>query len=127
MKDESKFRDVLANYQEIKPEDIEIGMHLRVTMNIYQKNGRKIRYVIVKQVDTEGTLIVNGYDQNYPDWLIKPYDKNKKFIFYKKIQKLYSGICLSCERDTDNRHPLCYTCFIMSRDMPLEPPILKRS
>ena len=89
MRDDIKFNKELLDYEEIKASEIKEGDYLRITKNIYRKYDRKILFVLVKGIDSDGTLTVNGFKEKYPDYQIKPYDKNKQFNFYKKKQVVY--------------------------------------
>ena len=81
----------LLNYEQVDFANLNVGDHFRYTSNKYQQTGRKLAYGVVKSVEC-GAITVNGYCPNgekplYPDWRISHPDRNKKYNFYKKINK----------------------------------------
>ena len=129
---DEEFKAKLQNYEEIKPECIKVGDHLRITSNKYKEEGkRKCTYIVVQDITTEGFIVCNGYgEKKYDDWIVKPHNRYKNYVFYKKKERVYTGICLDCEGHVDKPYFVCFTCHQNRRqalELPLETPRLVRT
>ncbi len=83
---DSEFLDnKLCGYTCIHYQQLSVNDHARVTKNLYQKDGRKCVYIIVKEILGDGCMMVGGYKSTYPNWKINPNCKFKQHRFYKKI------------------------------------------
>lgn len=104
------FEDKLLNYEEVRIEELIVGDHFRVSSNKYKQPGRKLSYCIIKSIESNGNLIVNGYKPIYKDWIIDPTHKYKQYRFYKIKPILFCGLCLICEEKIDEKFEKCYKC-----------------
>lgn len=109
--DDSEFlANKLQGYTEVKDlSTLKAGDHLRITSNKYKEEGRKCSYIILKKFH-EGTWIVNGYKPVYKDWSITPDNPFKKYRFYKREEKPFTGKCYECNSSIKSPYRTCYNC-----------------
>ena len=109
--DDSEFlANKLQGYAEVKDvSTLKEGDHLRVTSNKYKEEGRKCSYIILKKL-VEGVWICNSYKPIYKDWGISIDNPYKKYRFYKKEEKPYTGKCFKCNISVKSPYRTCYNC-----------------
>ena len=88
-RDEAFVDNKLLGYLKIKPEDIRVGDHLRVTKNKYKDTGRICTYNVITKItkDEDGvrTFEANSYKtREYPDWILDFTNQYKQLQAYRK-------------------------------------------
>ena len=79
----------LEGFKEIKPETINVGDHVRYTVEKYGiENTRKCVYAVIRKISQDRTAFrVSGYKSDpVESWVLDLENKFKHFRFYKKVQ-----------------------------------------
>ena len=101
------FENKLKDYTEIQYSELKVGDHFRYTSSVYKEpDARKCCYAIVKKINEDNSLMVNGYKPTYSDWKLDPNNKYRQFKFYKR---LVTGKCAVCFKPVQN-YSTCYDC-----------------
>ena len=55
--------------------------------------------------------MVNGYGETrYPDWIIQPNHKYKKYRIYVKKEIPFTGVCIDCSVIVEEPWIRCFQC-----------------
>jgi len=99
-------KDVLAN--------LKVGQHFRYTTNKYQEPGRHCKYGVVKSIDADGQIWINGFKmtETYPDWKLDLKSGLKQTTVYiKKVDDVpHNGKCSRCNGYVKFPYRVCYYC-----------------
>ena len=79
----------LEGFKEIKPETINVGQHIRYTVEKYGvENTRKCVYCVVSKISQDRTAFkVGGYKSDpCESWVVDLNNQFKTYRFYKKLE-----------------------------------------
>ena len=114
-RDEEFMNDKLLGYFKIKPEQIKVGDHLRITKNKYQEDGRLCGYHVILKInkDENGvrTFEANSYkDRKYPNWTLDFTNQYKQLQAYRKPAHEENNECDSCGLFVKSPYRICWSC-----------------
>ena len=114
-RDEEFMNDKLLGYFKIKPEQIRVGDHLRITKNKYKEDGRICTYNVIQSIasNDEGVKIykANSYkDKQYPDWILDFTNQYKQLQAYRKPDKEHNSECDLCGLYVKSPYRVCWSC-----------------
>jgi len=112
----------LNGYEEIGVEELVIGCHYRITSNKYQEEGRKLGYIVIKKINKDGSIMVNGYgEQKFPNWKVQHNNKYKRYRYYRKKELEWTGLCLDCSKSIKEPYFKCFDCMKPAKVVCLTP------
>ena len=114
-RDEEFKNNKLLGYLKIKPEEIRVGDHLRVTKNKYKDIGRICTYNVITKItkDEDGvrTFEANSYkDKQYPDWILDFTNQYKQLQAYRKPAQDENNVCDTCGLYVKHPYKTCWNC-----------------
>ena len=114
-RDEQFTNNKLLGYLKIKPEDIKVGDHLRVTKNKYKDIGRICTYNVITKItkDENGarTFEANSYKtREYPDWILDFTNQYKQLQAYRKPAQEENNVCDTCGLYVKHPYHTCWNC-----------------
>ena len=114
-RDEAFKNNKLLGYLKIKPEEIRVGDHLRVTKNKYKDIGRICTYNVITKItkDEDGvrTFEANSYkDKQYPDWILDFTNQYKQLQAYRKPAQKENNVCDTCGLYVKHPYKTCWNC-----------------
>ncbi len=114
-RDEEFINNKLLGYFKIKPEDIRVGDHLRVTKNKYKDTGRICTYNVITNIskDENGARIfeANSYKtREYPDWILDFTNQYKQLQAYRKPAHKENNECDTCGLYVKHPYHTCWNC-----------------
>ncbi len=114
-RDEEFLKDKLLGFVKIKPEDIRVGDHLRITKNKYKSEGRICTYNVITSVTKEDngelTFEANNYkNREYPDWILDFTNQYKQLQAYRKPPLKENNECDTCGLFVKQPYHTCWNC-----------------
>ena len=114
-RDEAFANNKLLGYLKIKPEEIRVGDHLRVTKNKYKDTGRICTYNVITKItkDENGARVfeANSYKtREYPDWILDFTNQYKQLQAYRKPAQEENNVCDTCGLYVKHPYHTCWNC-----------------
>ena len=115
-RDAAYFDTKLKDY--IRLEDVtelKVNQHFRFTKNRFRQPGRSCAYAVVKKIDTDGNIWINGFKPNaeYPDWRLDMASGLKQIRVYIKDPTIeHTGLCSECGDRVQSPYIRCYYCMV---------------
>ena len=94
--------------------ELKVNQHFRFTKNRYRQPGRSCSYSIVKKIDKDGNIWINGFrSAEYPDWKLDMESGLKQIRVYIKDPTIeHTGVCSECGDRVDKPYVKCYYCMV---------------